>query len=82
MIDPKRRELFVDLYRIAEHYENPPFKPGDIDGNANWFIQAQKSVLDPFLEKYPDRLAADLVFSIVDEAGRKARKANEEAVTP
>ena len=34
VIDPKRREMFVDLYRLAEYYERPPFVSGDIAGKC------------------------------------------------
>lgn len=78
MIDPKRREMFVDLYHLAEYYESPPFQPGDVEGNARWFIDAMAEALNPFLMKYPDnRMAADLAFDVVEEANRMAVKANE-----
>ena len=78
MIDPKRREMFVDLYRMAEYYEQPPFVPGDIEGNAAWFVKAQEDVLLPFIAKYPGRFASDLAVSVVDEANRLAVKMNNE----
>lgn len=78
MINPKRREMFTDLYRLAEYYEAPPFQPGDIEGNANWFLMAQDKVLIPFLNKYTDdTMAGQLAIDIVSEADRLARKANE-----
>ena len=76
VIDPKRREMFVDLYRMAEYYEQPPFVPGDIEGNADWFIKAQEEVLLPFVTKYTDQYASDLAIAILDEANRLAVKAN------
>lgn len=77
MIDPKRREMFTDLYRIAEYYEQLPFRPGDIEGNANWFVIANEEQLRPFLTKYADQMAMDLVMAIVDEASRKAAELNK-----
>ena len=78
MIDPKRREMFGDLYRLAEFYESPPFQPGDIDGNGDWFIQANERMLIPFLAKYSgDHLALDLALAVVDAANRLALEANE-----
>lgn len=72
------REMFKDLYRMAEYYEQPPFRPGDIDGNANWFVKANDEQLLPFLAKYPDsKMAIDLAVAIVDEASRKAAEANK-----
>lgn len=77
MIDQKRREMFVDLYRMAEYYERPPFRPGDIDGNAEWFVTAENAQLRPFLMKYPDnQMALDLAMAIIDEASRQAREMN------
>lgn len=77
MIDPKRREIFVDLYRLAEYYERPPFKPGDIDGNADWFIAATSEQLMPFLTKYQgSQLASDLAMAILDDANRQAVEMN------
>lgn len=81
MVDAKRREMFADLYRIAEYYENPPFKPGDIDGNAEWFVVAQNEQLTPFMKKYQDQLAYDLVFAILDDANRKAVEMNKMEVS-
>ena len=79
MIDPKRREMFADLYRLAEYYECPPFHPGDIEGNANWFLKANDEALYPFFKKYPeDQLACDLAIAIVDNANRKALEANKQ----
>ena len=78
VIDQKRREMFTDLYRMAEYYEQPPFKPGDIDGNADWFVKANDEQLLPFLSKYPDnKMAIDLAIAIVDEASRKAAELNK-----
>lgn len=78
MIDPKRREMFTELYRMAEHYEQPPFLPGDIEGNANWFASANAEWFVPFVKKYQSTLAFDLASSIVDEAGRLAKEANNQ----
>jgi len=78
MISDKRREMFGDLYRLAEGYEKPPFRPGDIDGNAEWFVTAQEDQLMPFLKKYQgDKLAADLAFAVVDAASRQAAEMNK-----
>lgn len=78
MISEKRREMFGDLYRIAEYYEKPPFKNGDIDGNAAWFDDATKKYLEPFIRKYnDDQLAADMIFAILDDANRQAVEANK-----
>ena len=76
MIDPKRREMFTDLYRLAEFYEKPPFQPGDIEQNANWFVKAQEEQLDPFLMKHHDQMAVDLALAIVEDANRQAKEAN------
>ena len=78
-IDPNRREMFADLYRLAEYYENPPFRHGDVEGNANWFLKANDEALYPFFKKYPDdQLAGDLAIAIVDNANRKALEANKQ----
>ena len=78
MIDPKRREMFTELYRLAELYESPPFQPGDIEWNAEWFVTAQKDQLMPFLRKYQgDKLATDLAFAVVDAASRQAAEMNK-----
>lgn len=77
MIDARRREMFADLYRIAEYYENPPFMPGAVEHNGQWFVTAMMEVLNPFLAKYPEQLAADLAFDIVEDANRKAVEMNE-----
>lgn len=77
MIDPKRREMFVDLYRLAEYYERPPFVSGDIAGNAAWFVKAQEEMLLPFLAKYSDKFASELVTAILNEADRLAVAANK-----
>lgn len=76
MIDPKRRVMFVDLYRMAEYYERPPFVSGDAEGNAAWFVKAQEDVLLPFLAKYPDKYASDLAIAVLNEADRLAVKTN------
>lgn len=77
MVSEKRREMFKDLYRLAEYYEAPPFRPGDIDGNAAWFVEAQAEQLVPFLNKYPgDQLATSLAMCILDDADRQAREMN------
>lgn len=76
MIDDKRRAMFSDLYRLAEYYECPPFKPGDFDGNADWFVTAQDDVLIPFLKKHSEPLAQELAFAIVEDANRLAKIAN------
>ena len=77
MIDPKRREMFADLYRLAEYYENPPFIPGRIDHNAEWFVSAMNEALYPFLGKHTDQMAMDLAIAIVDEASRRAAELNK-----
>ena len=77
MIDPRRREMFTDLYRMAEYYEQPPFRPGDIEWNANWFVAANEEQLRPFLAKYHDQMALDLAMAVVDEASRKAAELNK-----
>ena len=78
MKNQMRREMFSDLYRIAEVYEDPPFHPGDIDGNADWFVKAQDDVLKPFLLKYQDSfLATELAMAVVDDASRKAAEMNK-----
>lgn len=78
MIDTKKREMFGDLYRLAEHYENPPFKPGDIDGNADFFDRATQEVLIPFLKKYEDMpLASTLAMAIMDECSQRAAELNK-----
>lgn len=79
MISNTRRELFSDLYRLAESYEKPPFKPGDIEGNANWFAMSYESTLKGFLAKYPnDELAYDLASAIIEDANRQAVAANKQ----
>lgn len=81
MISPERRNLFGDLYRLAEYYENPPFKAGDIEGNAKWFDEATKQTLTPFLNKYKDgdlnQLSIALAIAVVDEASKKAAALNK-----
>lgn len=79
MIDQKRREMFSDLYRVAEFYEEPPFQPGDIDGNSSWFVMSYETVLKDFLIKYKgDQLACELVSAIVEDASRRAAEANKQ----
>jgi hypothetical protein len=78
VIDPKRREMFADLYRVAEYYENPPFIPGNPEWNAHWFNTAMSESLTPFLEKHQGQLAADLAWAIVEEADRKAVEMNKQ----
>ena len=79
MIDTKRRELFSDLYRLAEYYEAPVFRAGDFEGNANWFIKAQNEALIPFLMKYKnDKFAGDLAIAVLDECSRRAAAKNKE----
>lgn len=81
MISEKRRDMFGDLYRLAEYYEAPPFKPGDIDGNADWFVKAQEEMLVPFLNKYPgDQLAINLAMCILDDASCRAVNMNKAEV--
>lgn len=81
MKNPKRREMFSDLYRLAEYYEEPPFEDGNIDRNAQFFADAAKTILMPFLEKWQnDKLAADLAFDVIEEASEKAKRANERMV--
>lgn len=81
MISEKRRELFSDLYRLAEYYEAPRFKAGAIDENAAWFIRAQNEALMPFLLKHQDdRFAADLAVAVVDECSRRAAAKNKEVM--
>ena len=76
VISNERRQMFTDLYRMAEYYEYP-FQPGDVDGNAAWFIQAQNEKLIPFITKYPNsRLAYDLAMAVVDDANERAKLAN------
>lgn len=78
MKSDKRREMFGDLYRLAEYYEAPPFRAGDIDGNAAWFIKAHHEQLMPFLQKYEaDSLAADLAEDVVNDASRMAAEMNK-----
>lgn len=77
MKDPKRREMLRDLYRLAESYEDPLFRPGDIDGNADWFVSAQENYLVPFLRKWQgSTLALELSEAILTDASRKAREMN------
>lgn len=80
VIDPKRREMFTDLYRLAEFYESPPFQPGDIEGNADWFLVANEQALVPFFRKHgEDQLAIDLALAVVDAANRLGVEANKTA---
>lgn len=79
MKSAERREMFKDLYRLAECYEDPPFRPGDIEGNAAWFVEAQEAQLLPFLEKYrADPLAQALGMAVMDEASKRAAELNKE----
>ena len=78
VIDPKRREMFTDLYRLAEYYENPPFMPGEIEKNAQWFVTAMEEALYPFFAKHPDQMAVELAWDIVEDANRKAIEANNQ----
>lgn len=77
MVDPKRREMFTELYRLAEYYEKPPFKPGDIDGNANWFELAQGEQMLPFMQKWKnDKMALSLAEVILMDASDRAAAMN------
>ena len=79
MIDPKRREMFTDLYRLAECYENPRMQPGDIDGNAEWFVLAEEQWLNPFFKKYEgNKLAIDLALAVLDDASEKVAEVNKQ----
>ena len=70
--------MFTDLYRLAEFYEQPPFQPGDIDENANWFVMAQEKALIPFLTKHRnDKMAIGLAIAILEDANRQAVEMNE-----
>ena len=77
VIDPDRREMFADLYRLAEYYEKPPFRDGDIDGNAEWFQKAHDEALLPFVTKHTSALATRLAVAIIDEANYLAVEANK-----
>ena len=78
MKDKRRREMFVDLYRLAEYCEDPPFKPGAIKENGAWFARANSECLIPFLQKYKDMpLATELAMAIYTEADRKAAEINK-----
>ena len=76
MISEERREMFVDLYRLAEYFEAPPFQPGAYDSNADWFIHAVNDQLSPFVRKHDSPLARGLAIAILDEADRMAKEAN------
>lgn len=79
MINPKRREMFADLYRLAEYYENPPFVAGDPVTNSQWFAKAMSEVLQPFFDKYHgDIMAFELALDIVDDANRRAVAINKQ----
>ena len=79
VINPERRTMFTDLYRLAEFYEQPPFQPGDIDGNANWFVMAQEKALMPFLMQYGDNeMAVGLAMAILEDANRQAVEMNRQ----
>ena len=78
MKDPKRREMFTDLYRLAEYYEDPPLG-SDIRVNAEWFTKAMEEQLKPFLKKWDgDQLAGDMAIAILDEASRLELAARKE----
>jgi len=78
VISQRRREMFVDLYRLAEYCEDPPFKPGAIEKNGAWFDKANREQVFPFLNKYKDMpLAADLAMAVYTEADRKAAAMNQ-----
>lgn len=79
MISNERREMFKDLYRFAEYCENPPFKPGDIEGNGAWFDKTTKEQLIPFIEKYKAiPIATPLAIDVYAEAERKAAEMNKQ----
>ena len=81
MIDAKRRELFSDLYRLAEYYEAPVFKAGDIEGNSAFFVRAQKEAFAPFMRKYEgNKFASDLAIAVLDECSRRAAEKNKEVI--
>lgn len=78
MISAARRDMFGELYRLAEFYEKPPFRPGDVEGNAEWFVRAQEAQLFPFMLKYQsDSLAVALASAVLDEASRLAAEMNK-----
>lgn len=78
VISQLRREMFADLYRLAEYCENPPFKPGAIEENGAWFDTANREQVLPFLNKYKDMpLAADLAMAVYTEADLKAAAMNQ-----
>ncbi len=78
MISEAKRQMFVDLYKLAEQYENPPFHAADVEGNSRWFDAATKIVLNPFLNKYKgNQLAMDLAVAVVDEASKRAAVLNQ-----
>lgn len=78
MKDPKKREMFSDLYRLAEYYEAPQFKPGDVEGNSQFFVTAINEQLGPFLKKYQDMpLASKLALAIMDECNDRAVALNK-----
>lgn len=80
MNSDSRRQLFIDVYKLAEFYEVPPFQPGDIEGNGNWFIMSYETVIKDFLAKYEgNKLAYDLVSAVIDDASRRAADANKQA---
>jgi|GEM_PF-4220062 len=78
MISAERREMFSDLYRLAEYYEAPEFKPGAVEDNANWFIKATEEQLAPFLRKHKSILAVELAMSVVEECSQRAAAKNKE----
>lgn len=80
MIDQKRREMFGDLYKLAEDCEKPPFVRGDTEGNVQILIRIARDKLDPFLAKYGgDKLAEALAMAVYEEAGRLAKDENQDA---
>ena len=78
VISDKRREMFVDLYRLAEYFEAPPFLPGDADRNADWFVHAVEDELMPFTRKHTKPLAWELANAVLNDADRKAKTANDQ----
>lgn len=80
MIDQKRREMFGDLYKLAEDCEKPPFVRGDTEGNVQTLIGIARDKLDPFLAKHGgDKLAEALAMAVYEEAGRLAKDENQDA---
>lgn len=80
MIDRKRREMFGDLYKLAEDCEKPPFVIGDTEGNVQILAGIARDKLNPFLAKYDgDKLAEALAMAVYEEAGRLAKDENQDA---